>query len=100
MGTGYACGENHSSYKFCDTSLSLEERLDDLVNRIDVSQFASQLTARQSDAMEDLGVPSYYWGTNAIHGLQNLNCLDNGQCPTSFPAPCALGAYVKRYPSI
>ena len=92
MGTGYACDESHSSFKFCDTTLSLEERVEDLVSRINVSDFASQLTARQSDALEELGVPSYYWGTNAIHGLQNLNCLDNGQCPTSFPAPCALGA--------
>ena len=31
-------------------------------------------------------------GTNAIHGLQNVQCLTNGMCPTSFPAPCALSA--------
>ena len=31
-------------------------------------------------------------GTNAIHGLQNVQCLSDGQCPTSFPAPCAMAA--------
>ena len=31
-------------------------------------------------------------GTNAIHGVQNVKCLVNGSCPTSFPAPCALAA--------
>ena len=25
--------------------------------------------------IERIGVPSYYWGTNAIHGMQNVNCL-------------------------
>lgn len=29
---------------------------------------------------------------NAIHGLQNLQCLNDGQCPTSFAAPCGLSA--------
>ena len=24
--------------------------------------------------------------------MQNVGCLADGQCPTSFPAPCALGA--------
>ena len=31
-------------------------------------------------------------GTNAIHGMQNVQCLPDGSCPTSFPAPCALSA--------
>ena len=50
-----------------------------------------QLTARQSPAIERLGLPGYYWGTNAIHGVQNVQCLP-GHCPTSFPAPVALSA--------
>eukprot|EP01048_Picozoa_sp_COSAG05_P017839 COSAG05_NODE_2507_length_2971_cov_66.540738_2_plen_99_part_00 len=41
------------------------------------------------------GVPSYYWGTNAIHGMQNVQCLpsaNGGKCPTSFAAPITLAA--------
>jgi len=59
---------------------------------VEVPEIAEQLTARQSIPIDRLGVPSYYWGTNAIHGVQNLGCLPNGQCPTSFPAPCSLSA--------
>jgi beta-D-xylosidase 4 len=91
--TGFACNTSNSSgYKFCDTSLSHEERLADLVPRIKDEEIGAQLTARQSPGLERIGLPSYYWGTNAIHGMQNVNCLSNGQCPTSFAAPCALAA--------
>lgn len=79
-------------FKFCDRSVPLSERVDDLVMRIQLNETGPLLTARQSIAIPRLGIPSYYWGTNAIHGLQNLNCLPHGKCPTSFPAPCALSA--------
>lgn len=79
-------------FPFCDTTLPLATRVDDLASRILLNETGPMLTARQSIAIPRLGLPSYYWGTNAIHGLQNLNCLPSGQCPTSFPAPCALSA--------
>ena len=85
-------GTNGTAFPFCDASLSVEERLNDLVQRVELDEIAYQLTARQSTPIERLGVPSYYWGTNAIHGMQNVQCLKDGQCPTSFPAPCALSA--------
>lgn len=90
---GYACaGAGADKFKFCDTKLSLDERLDDLVPRINNSVAGQQLTARESAELPGIGLPSYYWGTNAIHGLQNVECLKSGQCPTSFPAPCGLAA--------
>jgi len=74
-------------------SLSLDERVDDLVSRITLEQAATQLTARESPSIAPpLNLPSYYWGTNAIHGVQNVACLSTGACPTSFPAPCSLSA--------
>ena len=62
------------------------------MSRLEIDEIAFQITARQSTTIPRLGLPSYYWGTNAIHGMQNVNCLADGQCPTSFPAPCALAA--------
>eukprot|EP00940_MAST-03C_sp_MAST-3C-sp2_P001367 g1367.t1 len=60
-GGDYACSDpDLSEFKFCDRSLSIEQRLDDLVPRINISDMASQLTARQCDAIETIGVPSYY----------------------------------------
>lgn len=80
-----ACtGPKSASFKFCDTSLSIADRVADLAGRIDMDSAAGQLTARESPAFTDAELPSYYWGTNAIHGMQNVNCLSNGQCPTSF----------------
>ena len=54
---------------------------------------AGQLTARESALIGRLGIPAYYWGTNAIHGLEDVECLNvSGGCPTSFPAPCSMAA--------
>eukprot|EP00051_Salpingoeca_urceolata_P030149 m.492197 g.492197 ORF g.492197 m.492197 type:complete len:824 (+) comp31802_c0_seq1:8-2479(+) len=83
---------NTTSLPFCDTKLPLKDRVNDLVARVKLDDIPLELTARESDAVSYLGIPSYYWGTNAIHGMQNTQCLKNGQCPTSFPAPCALSA--------
>lgn len=62
-GGGFACSApgDLSKFKFCDNSLSIDERLTDLVPRINISDMASQLTARQCDSVDSIGVPSYYW---------------------------------------
>ena len=88
-------GTNGTALKFCDHTLSMDERLDDLIERVEVDEIALELTARQSEPIERIGVPSYYWGTNAIHGMQNVQCLPaehGGKCPTSFAAPVTLAA--------
>lgn len=96
MNTNYACLPYAADFGFCDTSLSVEDRLADLVPRVNLSDAGHQLTAREGPAIPELGLPSYYWGTNAIHGLQNLQCLvfpdGSQQCPTGFAAPNCLSA--------
>lgn len=54
-----ACTGNFSHFPFCDTSLPLEARVNDLVGRIPLDQIGAQLTARQSPAMPELGLPAY-----------------------------------------
>ncbi len=83
---------NTTGFPFCDRTQTPDARADDLARRISIDEAGAQLTARQSPEVSRLGVPSYYWGTNAIHGIQNTYCLPDGQCPTSFPAPCGLAA--------
>ena len=86
-------GTNGATLKFCDDALSMDERLNDLVSRVSLNETAGQLTARESPQLDRLGLPAYYWGTNAIHGVQNVECLNlTGGCPTSFPAPCSMAA--------
>lgn len=90
---GYGCQmPNAASYKFCNTSLDLDTRVNDLVQRVEVSEMASQLTARQSSSLGRLGIPAYYWGTNALHSIREANCIADPQggaarCPTAFPIP-------------
>ncbi|EDQ84789.1 uncharacterized protein MONBRDRAFT_39142 [Monosiga brevicollis MX1] len=86
------CMGASSSYPFCDTKLSVDDRLKDLVSRVSTADAATQLRARESAQIDNIGLPAYYWGTNAIHGMQNTACLADGQCPTSFPAPNGLSA--------
>ena len=75
-------------WKFCDTSVPLDERVSDLVKRISLQEAGSLLTARESAAIPRLGIPAFYWGTNAIHGVHWGHA-------TTFPQAvnmgCALG---------
>lgn len=82
---GRACSQAAAkAWKFCDTSLSLDERVTDLVNRITLEEAGPLLTARQSPEIPRLGIPAFYWGTNAIHGIDHGNA-------TSFPQALNLG---------
>jgi len=90
----YCCQTARASvdYKFCNNSLSIDERVEDLVQRIGWDDAGPQLTARESVSIPELGLSSYYWGTNAANVITNIDCLQTGQCVTGFPAPSGLGA--------
>jgi hypothetical protein len=97
-----ACQPPHHTYPFCDTSLSVPDRINDLIGRINDTDKPGLLTARAAVALPYLGVPAYYWcallaavdsllhhaicsryralldarhcgrGTNCIHGISDL----------------------------
>eukprot|EP01048_Picozoa_sp_COSAG05_P017838 COSAG05_NODE_2507_length_2971_cov_66.540738_1_plen_209_part_00 len=48
-------GTNGTSLKFCDHTLPVDERLDDLVSRVEVDEIALELTARQSEPIDRIG---------------------------------------------
>jgi len=85
----------HTDYPFCNTTLSLDERVRDLIGRLRPDEKAPLLTARESPlgGVPRLGLPEYDWGTNCIHGAQT-RC--RGKCPTSFPNPNGQGAMWNR----
>ncbi len=68
-----------------DTTLSFEERAADLVSRMTLEEKASQLGNRTS-AISRLGVASYDYWTEALHGVARL-----GEA-TSFPYSIAMAA--------
>ena len=54
----------HTDYPFCNVSLTVEERVADLVSRIQPEEKAPLLTARESPlgGIPRLGLPEYDWG--------------------------------------
>jgi len=83
-----ACSHNET-YPFCNSSLSIDARTEDLVARMKTASKPSVMTARHSAPIPDLGVPAYDWGVNSIHGDQ-VSCGTN--CATNYPTPTAIGA--------
>jgi beta-glucosidase len=55
-------------YSFLNPHLSIEERVNDLVNRMTVEEKISQMM-NASPAIERLGVPEYNWWNECLHGV-------------------------------
>ena len=77
------------AFPYCNTSLPVDERVADLLSRMTSDEKASILDAGVP-GIPRLGVPSMSSG-EALHGACT-GCLAPDKCPTSFPAPIALGA--------
>ena len=67
-----ACSQNFNSYKFCDTKLSIDDRVNNLISMLTLEEKAKLLTARESplNSIPRLGIPEYDWGANCIHSAQ------------------------------
>jgi beta-glucosidase len=81
---GTAIGLAQSSAPYKDTSLSAEQRAADLVHRMTLEEKASQLV-NQARAVPRLGIPSYDWWSEALHGVARDGV-------TEFPEPIGLAA--------
>jgi beta-glucosidase len=79
---GHAAGAANPAY--LDTSLPPRVRAADLVHRMTLQEKVSQLV-NGARAIPRLGVPSYNWWSEALHGV-----AVNGT--TEFPEPVGLGA--------
>lgn len=62
------CSVAQESYPFMNTSLSTGERLNDLVSRMTLQEKADQLLYT-APAIPRLGIPSYNWWNEALHGV-------------------------------
>lgn len=87
---------HHHHYPFCNHSLPLSERIDDLISRLTLEEKPMLLTARYSPkgSIDLLGIPEYNYGSSCMHGVESRCAGD--RCPTSFPNPNLLGATFNR----
>ncbi|MFZ0501555.1 MAG: glycoside hydrolase family 3 C-terminal domain-containing protein [Steroidobacteraceae bacterium] len=81
---GGADAADTASPAYLDTSLPAQARAADLVHRMTLQEKVSQLV-NGARAIPRLGVPSYNWWSEALHGV-----AVNGT--TEFPEPIGLGA--------
>ena len=94
----YPCTiSSNQNYKFCDYSLSFEERANDLVYNVEAG-LSDNLTVWQSlfnvqaASIGELNIPQYQWGNEALHGIANSFGVNwNGKITsaTMFPMPIA-----------
>lgn len=78
-----ASGEGKAPYM--DTSLPVEQRVNDLISRMTIEEKASQLV-NQSRAIPRLNVPAYDWWSEALHGVGFAGVA------TVFPQAIAMGS--------
>uniref|UniRef100_A0A0C9QPY6 TSA: Wollemia nobilis Ref_Wollemi_Transcript_14266_2795 transcribed RNA sequence n=1 Tax=Wollemia nobilis TaxID=56998 RepID=A0A0C9QPY6_9CONI len=75
-------------YPFCNTGLSIKDRANDLIGRLTLKEKA-QLLVDRAGAVPRLGIPSYEWWSEALHGVSNVGPGTHFANPipaaTSFP---------------
>lgn len=76
---------NKQDYDFYNESLSIDERVDDLISHLTLEEKALQMID-QSPAIERLGIPEFYWWNEALHGVGRSGVA------TVFPQAIGLGA--------
>ncbi|MEJ2113428.1 MAG: glycoside hydrolase family 3 N-terminal domain-containing protein, partial [Flavobacteriaceae bacterium] len=72
-------------FPFYDTSLSMEDRVNDLISRLTLEEKANQMM-HNTDAIDRLGIPPYSWWNEALHGVARSGVA------TIFPQAIGLGA--------
>ena len=91
----HACVAPFDTFPFCDVTLATEDRVADLISRMALSD-KTALTYDLGAAMPAIGVPTFNWNQEGLHGLGAI-CFEltpgaGVRCPTIFAAPPALAA--------
>ncbi len=78
-------GQPADKLPFKNESLNIDQRVDDLLNRLTLEEKVSQMM-NQTPAIERLGIPPYDWWNEALHGVARAGRA------TVFPQAIALAA--------
>ena len=80
-----------ATFPICDQSLPARQRAADLIGRMTIPEKISQMIVF-ADAIPRLGIPSFNWWHEALHGVAGANYGGDLPAATSFPMPINLGA--------
>lgn len=64
----FACDTFSRSHAFCNTSLPIKIRVQDIIKRLTLREKVGQLSST-AEAIERLGIPSYEWWSESLHGI-------------------------------
>lgn len=84
--TGFIVKAQQVAYPFLDASLTLDERVNDLVNRMTLDEKVQQMVYK-APAIERLGIPAYNWWSGCTHGVGRTKDI-----VTVYPQSIALAA--------
>lgn len=82
------------SFPFCNKSLSISQRSQDLVSRLTLSEKITQLV-NAAPAVPRLGIAKHEWWNEALHGVAEspgVSFSDTVKGATSFPQPIVTAA--------
>ena len=85
LATGCLQAQTLPTFPFQDTTLGVDERVEDLLSRLTLDEKLS-LMEHRNPAIPSLGLPAYSWWIEALHGVGR-----NGRA-TVWPMPIALAA--------
>ena len=83
-----------ATFPICNQSLPSRARAADVISRMNTTEKIDQLTTIAA-AIPRLGIPSFVWGSEALHGVARsigVKFVGNLTSATSFPMPINLGA--------
>ncbi|MED6133941.1 NAD(P)H-dependent D-xylose reductase (XR) [Stylosanthes scabra] len=84
-----------SAYGFCNNSLSVQDRVSDLVKRLTLQEKIGNLV-NSAVAVSRLGIPKYEWWSEALHGVSDVGPGTRFSplvpAATSFPMPILTAA--------
>ncbi|WCJ17956.1 beta-xylosidase 3 [Euphorbia peplus] len=75
-----------STFAFCNASLSTKGRVEDLVERLTLKE-KIRFLVDQAPSVDRLGIPRYWWGSEALHGVGAFYTKFSPSIPgsTTFP---------------
>ena len=91
------CEGSSAHLPFCNTSLSFESRVADLIARIPVTEKLGLLST-DSGGVKQLGIDTFQWWSEGLHGVRCGHGIDcsGGKTTTIFPQPIGAAASFNR----